>query len=94
MGRLWYLDHTGEVMQNLLDEYSYRAIAEKKMGNRFRIEFLESFFAAVVDENCMNWRRLPMDYDRMKDILKVRFGVGFVVWFWLKIKKIVFRRGC
>ena len=28
--RLWHLDHTGEVLQNVLDEYSYCAIAERK----------------------------------------------------------------
>ena len=29
----------------------------------------------MVDENCNNWRRPPMDYTRMKEILKVSFGI-------------------
>ena len=40
-------------------------------GSKFRIELIEAFFAAVVDENSTNWRNLPMDYSRMKEILKV-----------------------
>ena len=29
--RLWSLDHTGEVLQDVLDEYDYCAFAERKM---------------------------------------------------------------
>ena len=42
-------------------------------GNKFRIEFIEGVFSAVVDENYNNWCRPPMDYAQMKKKLKMSF---------------------
>ena len=39
-------------------------------GNKFRIELIESFFSSVIDSNCENWRKPPMDYTRVKEVLK------------------------